>query len=196
MIPVYLKVHLTPKYFLHSNKSLHLFDTHCAFLPIFNPNLDFLQAVKSGHHLVHDRVSKGYGSIPGLTSQTSLHACLQRLNMMQISLWHQTRNRPIPLTSSVVWQMMTWFRIFYNLKKKSRLSLKRRSAFRTDAKIYLSEKKYFGVTGRCTWSVQNTRKCPWLKEECKECHMQGRVVPVDTELKIVSNSNKQVYLTS
>ena len=55
---------------------------HCAFLPLFNLNLDFLQAVKvtkSGHHLSHDQASKGYGSIPGLTSQTSLHACLQRL---------------------------------------------------------------------------------------------------------------------
>ena len=59
-----------------------MFDTHCAFLPLFNPNLDFLQAVKvtkSGHHLAHDRASKGYGPIPGLTLQTSLHACLQRL---------------------------------------------------------------------------------------------------------------------
>ena len=58
-------------------------------MPRFNPNLDFLQAAKvtkSGHHLLHDRASKGYGSIPGLTSQTSLHACLQRLNTMQISL--------------------------------------------------------------------------------------------------------------
>ena len=39
------------------------------FLLLFNPNLDFLQAVKvtkSGHHLSHDRTSKGYGSIPGL----------------------------------------------------------------------------------------------------------------------------------
>ena len=82
-------MHLTPKYFFRSSKSLHLFETHCAFLPLFNPNLDFLQAVKvttSGHHLSHDRASKGYGSIPGLTSQTSLHACLQRLNTMQISL--------------------------------------------------------------------------------------------------------------
>ena len=55
---------------------------HYAFLPLFNLNLDFLQAVKvtkSGHHLSHDQASKGYGSIPGLTSQTSLHACLQRL---------------------------------------------------------------------------------------------------------------------
>ena len=78
----FIKVHLTPKYFFRSNKSLHLFDTYC---PPFNPNLDFLQAVKgttSGHHLAHDRASKRYGSIPGLTSQTSLHACLQRLNTM------------------------------------------------------------------------------------------------------------------
>ena len=55
----------------------------------FQPNLDFLEAVKvtkSGHILAHDRTNKGYGSIPGLTSQTSLHAFLQRLNMMQISL--------------------------------------------------------------------------------------------------------------
>ena len=53
---------------------------HCAFLHLFSPNLDFLQAVKvtkSDHHLVHDRASKGYGSIPGLMSQTYLHACLQ-----------------------------------------------------------------------------------------------------------------------
>ena len=61
---------------------LHLFETHCAFLPLFNPNFDFLQAVKvmkSDHHLSLDRVqfvSKGCGSIPGLTSQTSLHACM------------------------------------------------------------------------------------------------------------------------
>ena len=62
-------MHLTPKYFFRSDKSLHLFGTHCAFLPLFNPNLDFLQAVKvtkSGHHLSHDQASKGYGSIPGL----------------------------------------------------------------------------------------------------------------------------------
>ena len=118
----------TPKYFFSAqNKFLRLFKTHCAFLPLFNPNLDFLQAVKvtkSGHHLLLDRASKGYGSIPGLTSQTSLHACLQRLNTMQISLWHQTRNRSMPHTSSVVWQMMARFRNFYNLKKSQDLVYK------------------------------------------------------------------------
>ena len=58
------KVYLTPKYFFRLNKSLHLFETHCAFLPLFNPNIDLLQAVKvtkSGHHLSHDRASKGMG---------------------------------------------------------------------------------------------------------------------------------------
>jgi len=71
---------------LRLNKSLHLFETHCAFLLLFNPNLDFEEAVKvtkSGYHLFHDGASKGYGSILDLTS---LHACLQRQNMMQISL--------------------------------------------------------------------------------------------------------------
>ena len=78
----------------------------------------FLQPVKvskSGQHLSHDRASKGYESIPGSKSQSSLHAYLQRLNTMQISLWPQTRNSPMPLTSSVVWQMMARFRNFYNL---------------------------------------------------------------------------------
>ena len=82
-------MHLTPKYFFCLNRSLHLFATHCAFLPLFNPNLDFLEAVKvtkSGLHLLHDLASKGYGSIPSLTSQRFLDACLQRLNTMQIRL--------------------------------------------------------------------------------------------------------------
>ena len=68
-------MHLTPKCVFLLNKSLHLFETHCAFLPLFNLNLDFLQAVKvtkSGHHLLQGRVSKRYGSIPGLTPQTDL----------------------------------------------------------------------------------------------------------------------------
>ena len=84
-----LKVQLTPKYFFRLNNSLHLFETHCAFLHLFSPNHDFLQAVKvtkPDHHLFHDRAREGHGSIPGLMSQTYLHACLQRLNMMQISL--------------------------------------------------------------------------------------------------------------
>ena len=65
------KVPISPKYFFHLN------------------NIDLLQTVKvtkSGHLLSHDRASKGHGSTPCLTSQTSLHACLQKLHTMQISL--------------------------------------------------------------------------------------------------------------
>ena len=29
--------------------------------------------MKSSRHLLHDRASKGHGSIPGFTSQTDLH---------------------------------------------------------------------------------------------------------------------------
>ena len=39
-LPV-VKVHLTPKYFFRLNNSLHLLETHCVFLPLFSPNLDF-----------------------------------------------------------------------------------------------------------------------------------------------------------
>ena len=87
--PFCIKVHLTPKYFFGLNKSLHLFETHCTSLSLFNSYLDFLQAAKvtkSGHHLFHDRASKGHGTIPGLTSQTSLYAYLQRHTTKQISL--------------------------------------------------------------------------------------------------------------
>ena len=109
------KVHLDPKYFLRLNKSLHLFETH---LPFFTLILTFLWAIKdtkSSHHLFHDRASKGHGSSPGFTSQTSSHACFQRLNAMQIDLWRKTRTRPMPLTGSVVEQMMARFCIFYSL---------------------------------------------------------------------------------
>ena len=123
ILPI-IKFLITPKSFFRLNKSLHLFETHCAFLPLLNPNIDLLQTVKvmkSVHHPSHDRASKGYGSILCLTSQTSLHACFQTLNTMQISLWHQTRNGPMPLTSSVVWQMMAGSRDFYNVKKSQDL---------------------------------------------------------------------------
>ena len=133
---------------------MHLLEMHCAFLPLFNPNIDLLQAVKvtkSGHHLSHDRASKGYGSSPFLTSQTSLHACLQRLNTTQISLWHQTRNRPMPLTSSVLWQMIARFRNFYNVKKVAQCVSNR-------CKDLFKQTKYFGVMD--TLKVSSSKQFP------------------------------------
>ena len=41
--------------------------------------------------------------------------------------------------------MMARFRNFYNLKKNQDLVKKRRSAFRTGAKIYLGEKNILGL---------------------------------------------------
>ena len=66
---------ITPKYFVYLNKSLHLFETHCAFL---NSSLQLtfvyvIKVTKSSHHMSHDLASKGHGSIPGLMSQTDLH---------------------------------------------------------------------------------------------------------------------------
>ena len=71
-----LKVHLTPKYFFSQINLCTCLKCNAPFCPSFNPNLHFLQSVKvtkSGHYLLHDRASKGYGSIPGWTSQTDLN---------------------------------------------------------------------------------------------------------------------------
>ena len=83
---VSLKVHLNPKYFFRLNKSLHLFKMHFALLNLILTFLWALKVMKSSHHLFHNRASKGHGSSPGFTSQTSLHVCLQRLTAMQIGL--------------------------------------------------------------------------------------------------------------
>ena len=54
-----MQTHLDPKYLFCSNKSLHLFDMHCTFLPLFD-FLQVLKVMKSGNHLSHDWASKGY----------------------------------------------------------------------------------------------------------------------------------------
>ena len=82
-------MHLTPKYFSCLNKIFASVLKTLSFCPFLNQILTFLQAAKvtkSGHHLFHDRASKGDGSIPGITSQTSLHARLQGPTTMQIRL--------------------------------------------------------------------------------------------------------------
>ena len=123
--------------------------------------------MKSSHHLLQDRASKGYASIPGLTSQTSLHACLQRINTMQ------TRNRPMPLTNSVVQQMMARFRNFSSLRKSQDL-VKKAQCVSNRCKDLFQQKQYFEF--RCTLnsktasqkSIENavavvTSERPWAK---------------------------------
>ena len=50
---------ITPKYFVCLNKSLHLFETRCAFLNWVLTLLYVVKVTKSSHHLSHDRASKG-----------------------------------------------------------------------------------------------------------------------------------------
>ena len=80
-----LKVHLTPKYFFAEINLGSCFKPIAPFCPFLTQILTFyrlsVRVMKSGHRRSHDQATKGYGSIPGLTSQTSLHACLQRLNV-------------------------------------------------------------------------------------------------------------------
>ena len=52
---------ITPKYFVCLNKSLHLFETHCAFLNWVLTFFYVVKVTKSSHHLSHDRASKGMG---------------------------------------------------------------------------------------------------------------------------------------
>ena len=68
---------ITPIFFVRLNKSMHLFETYCAILPLFNPNIDLLQALKvtKSGHLSHDQASKGYGS-NSLFDVTNFFACM------------------------------------------------------------------------------------------------------------------------
>ena len=160
---------------------------HCTLLSLFNPTLDFLQAAKvtkSGHHLFHDQASEGYGSIPGLMSQTSLHACLQRCMMMQISLWRQIRNRPMPLTSLVVGWMMARFRNVYNLQevkikfKKAQWVLKRcKDLFKQKSILGLSALQFifYLVVWQLVWVIGY-----WASEQKKylSCRKIYMTIPV------------------
>ena len=67
-----IKVHLhvTPKYFFRLDKSLHLFKMHCAFF--LTKSLQAAKVTKSGHHLFHDRVNKGYQG-PNPFSETNFY---------------------------------------------------------------------------------------------------------------------------
>ena len=130
---VKVHVHVTPKYFftqINLCTCLKRIAPFCTFLHLFNPNLDFLQAVKvtkSGHHLSQDQAIKGYGSIPGLTSQTSLLLCKSVCDI-----------KPgIDPCLLLAWSCDRWWLDFvtFTTWKKSRLSLKGRSAFWTGVKI-------------------------------------------------------------
>ena len=64
--------------------------------------------METKHQLMHDGVERGMDLF-----MIWRHELL--CTTTQVSFWRQIRNRPSPLTSSVVWQMMARFRNFYSL---------------------------------------------------------------------------------
>ena len=83
---------------MYSKCTLALFETRCTFLSFF-----FIKCWDVyKHRLFHGRVGRCVGSVLDLTSQTTLYACLQGLDVMQINLWRQIGNRPIPVLRQMV----------------------------------------------------------------------------------------------
>ena len=95
-----VKVPKTSKYFFAKKESLRLFETHCShFFPFSNKSCHFIgfESCENPSIFCSRPSQKGSGSIPVFTSQSTLHALLQRVNAMEISLWRKNRNRPTPL---------------------------------------------------------------------------------------------------
>ena len=77
------KVPLTPKYFFCYNESLHLLETHCGhFFSFSNKSYLFIgfKTCEKPSIFCSRPSQKGSGCTPDLTSQSTLHACLQRVN--------------------------------------------------------------------------------------------------------------------
>ena len=74
-----------------------MFETRCVFLPLFNPNLDFSQAVKimkSRHHLLHDR-TRGMGArVKNAVRMRVFSASGANLPLKLYAITKQTRFRP------------------------------------------------------------------------------------------------------
>ena len=146
----YIKVQLTLKYFLCSNKSLHLFETHCTFLPLFNSNLDFLQVVKLRNVAIICRTTeqvRGMGLFLGWRHKLLCMHVYKDLIRCKSFCNINPGIDPYPLLGR---SCNRWWPDFvtFTACKKSRLRLKRgkrRNAFQTGAKIYLSETNILGL---------------------------------------------------
>ena len=110
--PVIL-VPITPKYLVRLNQSLHLFETHCAFLNWVETFYCVVKVAKSSHHLSHERASKGMGlflvwchRLICIALSLCKHACKEVCDVKQ------GIDPSFPLTCSVVQQMMARYRNF------------------------------------------------------------------------------------
>ena len=96
-----IKVHWTPKYFYANVKLCTYVKNISPLFAVFDIFTSFKTYEKLSNIICCTTESDG----PWVYSWfdvTNCFACLQRLKEMQISLWCQIRNRPMPLTSSVI----------------------------------------------------------------------------------------------
>ena len=143
---------------------------HCSFFFLLKPNLDFLQAVKvtkSGYRLFHNRASKGYGSIPGLMSQTSLHACLQDLQRCKSICDIKPGIDPCPL---LAWSWDRWWLDFvtFTAYKKSEFKFKKAQRVSNRCIDLFRRKKFFGVRSTSNNNISSHKvKCKHVYSLCK-----------------------------
>ena len=96
--------------------------------------------------LVHDRASRGLALFL-IWRQTHLHGINSLWTCMQNSFWRQIKNRLMPLTSSVMKQSISNFRL-YCCSKKIQMLRKKVKLLLEQLKVCISAKIVFGV--RCT----------------------------------------------
>ena len=102
------KVHLTPKFLLQLKWNLATFTKTISLFSSVSDSLKGFKHLRKVaeicYQLCHNWAGEEPGSIPQLMSQTHLHCINSLWICMQNSLRHQTRNRHMPLTSSVMTQ--------------------------------------------------------------------------------------------
>ena len=109
--------HLNPNFFFFGrDETEHIRIKNFIILSvsgIFKGFKNWQKVAEICYQLVHDRVSRGLD----LTSQTHLHGINSLWTCMQNSLWRQIQKRPMPLTSSVMRQRISNFRLYCCSKK-------------------------------------------------------------------------------
>ena len=151
---------ITPKYFFRLNKSLHLFETHCAFLPLFNPNIDLLQTVKVTKSGIICHTTK---QVRGMGLFLVRRHKLLCMHVYKDLIWCKSVcdvHPGIDPYHLLAGSCNRWWPEFvtFTACKKSRFGLKRgkkAQCVSKRCKVLFERKKYFGV--RCTL-ISHTQK--------------------------------------
>ena len=142
-----IKVHLAPYLFSAEMKLCNIHIKNLIILSvsgIFKGFKNWQKVAEICYQLVHGRASRGLA----LTSQTHLHGINSLWTCMQNSFWRQTRNRPMPLTSSVMRQSISNLRLYCCSKLKIQILRKKYKLLLEQLQLCIFGKIVFGV--RCT----------------------------------------------